>query len=318
MPKRRLTPAQRKRHEEAADWLLRNGEAAQVAPERSAFEAWLNRDPENRQAYDAAQRLMGEASIAIQSDPSLREHETRSRGIARPAAGVLLALALACGAFLLADGPMRLEADARSGAGEMPVLTLEDGSIVQMNASSAIAYDYSAKRRSVRLLRGQAFFQVAPDPARPFTVEAGEARITALGTAFDVRRGSDETDVTVTHNAVLIAFADPNIPPARVSEGEVAAYAHGSGVNKVAPGDVSAALAWTRGQLVLDNQSLSFVVEEINRHFPGRIMLASSALAERRVSGTIAVADTNAALTFLEQALGVSTSRIGPLIVVWN
>ena len=75
-------------------------------------------------------------------------------------------------------------------------------------------------------------------------------------------------------------------------------------------------MAWRRGQIAIDNMPLSLVVEEMNRHFAGRIVVASSALAARRVSGTITVTDTEAALGFLRQALGLRFTRLGPLIVI--
>lgn len=316
MPGRRATRAQRKRHEDAADWLLRNREAGQPAAEKAAFRVWLDEAPENRRAYEAAERLMGEARTAMASDPALADFEVEPRGSAKPVLGTLLTLAMAGTLFVALDGPMRLRADAMSGSGEMPAFTLSDGSTVQLNASSAVAYDYTTGHRTVRLLRGQAYFEVARDAARPFTVEAGTARVTALGTAFDVRLGDAETDVTVTHNAVLIAFESEGRAPLRVQQGEQAVYERAVGTKDVRPSDGLTALAWRRGQLVVDNAPLSYVVEEMNRHFSGRIVVASGELARRRVSGTLAIADTTAVLSHLEQALRVTTNRIGPLIVI--
>ncbi len=315
MPGKRATQAQRKRHEEAAGWLLRNREAG---ADEAAFAAWLSRDPENRRAYEAAERLMGEARMAIASDPTLRDLKVKRRSAAKPIVGCILALVMAGALFVMLDGPMRLTADAMSGTGDMPVITLADGTSVQLNASSAIAHDFTDKGRVVRLLRGQAFFEVAPDAGRPFTVEAGDVRVTALGTAFDVRLGDTETDVTVTQHAVLVELADGKDTSLRVTEGEQAAYDHASRASTVKDKDSMLAAAWRRGQLVVDNAPLSYVVEEMRRHFAGQIVIAGSGLAGRRVSGTMAVTDTDAALAFLEQALGVTTNRIGPLIVIRN
>ncbi|CAA0112597.1 Uncharacterised protein [Starkeya nomas] len=315
MPGKRATRAQRRRHEEAAEWLLRNGETGQTVAERAAFQSWLERDPENRRTYDAASRLMGEASSAIRSDPSLQRVELRSPRSGRILAGCLLAIGLAGVLFLALDGPMRLRADAMSGAGEMPFLTLADGSLVQLDASSAIAYENSDDRRTVRLLRGRAFFDVARDPDRPFTVEAGGARVTALGTAFAVSLGDTETDVAVAKHAVLIEWAEAAYPSLRVSEGEQAVVDDRAGATRVTP-DAALALAWRRGQLVVDNAPLSYVVNEMNRHFAGRIVIAGFGLADRRISGTMTVSNTDAALDFLQRALGVTVNRIGPLIVV--
>jgi transmembrane sensor len=80
-------------------------------------------------------------------------------------------------------------------------------------------------------------------------------------------------------------------------QGEQAVYYHANKQTAVAPVDAIVALSWTRGQIAVDNAPLSHVVEEMNRHFRGQIVIAGSKLAERRVSGTIRVADTDEALT---------------------
>jgi transmembrane sensor len=233
-----------------------------------------------------------------------------------PAIAILLATALAGGVLISQDGIMRLQADAMSGIGEMPVITLADGSTMQLNAYSAIAYDFTAATRTVRLLRGEAYFQVAKDPTRPFVVEAGSGRTTALGTAFNVRLGETDTDVTVTEHAVSVAGLRADVPPVRVQEGNQAAYGANGMVKDVRPVDTSLALAWRSGLLVVDNASLADVVAEISRHFSGRIIIPSTALAKRRVSGTFSITDAVAALAFLEQSLGIKTNKIGPLIVI--
>lgn len=318
MPVKRATRTQHRRHEEAADWLLRQSDTALDPTAQAAFEKWLDHDPENRRVYEAARRLMGEASAAIRSDPRLQTSGRGPRSMAKPLLACLLALALAGAGFMLLDGPMRLSADIIAGVGETPVVTLADGSRVHLNGSSALAVDDTGDRRVVRLLRGEALFEVVRDPMRPFVVEAGDLRVTALGTAFDVRLGTDTTDVVVTQHAVRIDFADNQHPPLRVSEGERAVVDERTGHSEIAESDTALALAWTRGQLVLDNTPLSQVVTEMNRHFAGKIVILGRNLAQRRVSGTMTIADTEAALSFVERALGVSANRIGPLIVIRN
>lgn len=305
----------RRRHEEAAFWLLRHRQGELPAEEAHAFREWLDRDPANRRAYETAEQLMGDARSAILSDPALRDFPDRPpRGQGKLLGIAVLALGLSGAAFVLMDGPMRLQADAMSGTGDMPTVTLTDGSIVQLNASSAVAFDYTQGRRRVRLLRGQAFFQVAPDAARPFSVEAANGTVTALGTAFDIRLGEERTDVTVTEHVVEIASAPSQ--PVRLSEGERAHYDGNGVVSGIAPVDVSQALAWRRGQLVVEGASLSEVVTEMNRHFSGRIVVAGRALAGRRISGTLAITDTDATLSFIAQVLGIRVTRVGPLVLL--
>ncbi|MEM9629843.1 MAG: FecR family protein [Pseudomonadota bacterium] len=316
MPKRRLTHAQRKRHQEAADWILRNRENGSSSEQDEAFKAWLQQDPENERAYAAAEMLLGDARKAIESDPDLNSFEARPANSRKLAGGSLLTVALVGGLFLYFDGPVRLQADAYSGVAELPVIELEDGSTIHLNASSAVAFDYSEQGRTVRLLKGEALFEVAKDPTRPFTVEAGDTVVTALGTAFDIRLGSDETDVTVTHNAVLVEFEDPQISPVRLQEGERISYDVNGRLSEVTKADANAVLAWQSGLLVLDNAPLSYVIEELERRFYGRIVVANEDLANRKISGTISISDTYAALAYIEQALNLNATTIGPLVII--
>lgn len=315
MTARSTIQARRRRHRQAADWLLRNRQPGQPPQEARAFADWLAQAPENRAAYEAAERLMADASGAIMSDPELRDFNVARRSPARNVLALLAVLGLGGGLFVLADGPMRLAADTIAGTGEMPVLTLADGSVMQLNATAAVAYDFTPSRRVVRLLRGEAYFQVAKDSQRPFTVEAGGGRVTALGTAFNVRLGASATEVVVTEHAVsLTAPAAP--APSTVREEQGAVYDADGIVRTIAPVDASARLAWRRGQLVVDDAPLADVIAELQRHFSGRIVIGSAALSDRRVSGTLSVRDTNAALAFLTDALNLTVTRLGPLIFI--
>ncbi|NPD17420.1 FecR family protein [Xinfangfangia sp. D13-10-4-6] len=307
--------AMRKRNAEAADWVLRQDEGRLSPAEESRLEAWLDADPLNRPAFEAARRLMGEAGRAIAAEPKLRDYDYRPPGAGRVIGG-LAALALTGGLFFWFDGPMRLRADQIAGVGERPVVTLEDGSILQLNASSAVAYDFDNGRRVVRLLRGQAYFEVAPDPNRPFVVEAGDARVTALGTAFDVRLGQNGADVTVTEHAVRLEIGGKPGLTREIPEGARATWDREGARVDLGAGDGQAALAWRQGQLVVENAPLSYVVEEMNRHFAGTILLSGGAAAGRRVSGTMTITDTDAALDFLQNALGLDVTRIGPLVYI--
>ncbi|MCB1394172.1 FecR family protein [Nitrobacter sp.] len=310
--------ARRKRHEEAAAWVLKNRDSNQSAHESRAFEEWLDRGQENRTAYEAAERLMGEARAVILNDPALRNFKVKPRPrVAKTLAVAILGAALVGGAFVYSDGPMRLLANAISGTGEMPTIELADGTTIQLNAFSAVSYRFTAETRTVTLLRGQAFFQVAKDANRPFVVEANGGRTTALGTAFDVRLDPNSTEVTVTEHAVSVTSHRPAAEPAvRVNEGQQAIYDRDGKVKDVRQADTHTVLAWRRGQLVVDNALLADVVTEIGRHFAGRIIISNSDLAARRVSGTFTVTDTDAALALLRESLGVSVIRMGPLILL--
>lgn len=317
MQGRRLTRDQRKRNRDAADWVFRNRDPGQSETERAEFRRWMELDPENCRAYTAAKRILGEARTAIRSDAGLRDMPVapapRRRGAVIPS---IVAIIAAGTLFVALDGPMRLRADVMSGTGEMPEVTLEDGSRVQLNASSAIALDFSSGQRIVRLLRGQAFFQVSPDEKRPFSVRTDDTVVTALGTAFDVRRSDDDTRIAVAEHSVKVEFKAQQSAPVRLTEGEEILHSNVTGEYTVRKTDTDTALAWRRGQLTVDNVPLSYVVEEIQRHFNGRIVIGNEATARRVVSGTLFVTDTEGALNFLRTALNIKTYKLGPVIVV--
>ncbi|WP_137130057.1 FecR family protein [Rhizobium sp. FY34] len=317
MQSRRLTRDQRKRNRDAADWVFRNRDPDQPETERAEFRRWMELDPENCRAYTAARRILGEARTAIRADAALRDMpiETAPRG-RKVVISSIIAIISAGSLFIAQDGPMRMRADVMSGTNEMPEVTLEDGSRVQLNASSAIALEFTKDRRTVRLLRGQAFFQVTPDEKRPFSVSTEDARITALGTAFDVRQSATDTRVAVTEHSVRIEFNAHGILPLKLGEGEEMLHSNEAGTSTIRKTDAATALAWRRGQLTVDNMPLSYVIEEIQRHFQGRIIIGNEATAKRIVSGTFFVKDTLSALDFLHTALNLRTYKIGPIIVV--
>jgi len=309
--------ARRRRREQAIDFLLKNDDGDRSQAHRRALDAWLASDPENAAAYDEVRKLMGDARSAILEDPALATLEPKKRNSGRRTAGIMvIAAAIALGSFFELDGPLWLQADVISGTGEMPTLTLADGSTMQLNASSAAAYDFDGHRRTVRLLRGEAYFEVVSDPQRPFAVEAAGSRTTALGTAFNIRLYGDDADVTVIEHAVEVASLGHIPSSVRLDAGHAVACCADGRVGAVQPADPAVTLAWRRGQLVVDNATLESVVAAIRRHFSGRIIIASDELAQRRVSGTFTVSDPETALELLRTSLGIEITRLGPLVVI--
>src|SRR5690606_15969424 len=142
-------------------------------------------------------------------------HRLRFFRVAAAAAVVGMAVAIAYAVIpTFSDGPASnssiIRAATEGGAfrtavGERSSITLSDGASVVLNTNSRIEVRYTPERRNVRLLAGQAWFQVAKHPERPFVVEAGDRRVTALGTAFDVRMDSrDSVQVTLAEGKVSV------------------------------------------------------------------------------------------------------------------
>jgi transmembrane sensor len=307
--------------EEATRWVVER-DAGLTAEDERTLQAWLTADPLHALAFTKAEKVWD----AMGSSPvKAAVHKRRARGVAHrpgyppprrdqsrrrwiaPALAASLALVFVGTAQ---DWPMRLRADAMTATGERRDVTLDDGSLVQLNTNSAISIDLSGDHRIVRLLKGEAAFMVAADRARPFTVEAGEGTTTALGTRFIVRRDGADTEVAVTEHRVRVALpigeASSRLD---LGEGQAARYGPG-GIARLRAIDAEAAASWTRGRLVFVDRPLGEVVAELNRYHPGYIRIMDDDLAQRRVSGVFRTDDPMAALDTLQRLLGISSTRL--------
>ena len=122
-------------------------------------------------------------------------------------------------------------------------------------------------RRDYVLQHGEAFFAVAHDEARPFTVAAGDARVRVLGTRFDVRRSpGDRVRVEVEQGLVEVSRDLPNgASVARVAAGQ-GALADATGVRTAALAKAEDVGAWRRGRLAYAAAPLEDVVADLNRY----------------------------------------------------
>ena len=268
---------------EAIDWLMRIQASPRDAALRAALEGWLAESDSRCDAYRSVEkvwRLTGELPAAIPQVASTVP--TRMSRMRRNAAISMTALAACAALYFLPVLQLRFAADHMTDIGELRELKLDDGSVVNLNAASAIALRHADARREIELLTGQAFFQVAPAHNRPFVVIAGDVTVIVTGTAFDVRTSYDSVSVAVQSGTVDVARAGG--AATRLTSGERLTIARSGAVAKstVAPDDVA---AWRERRLVVDGATLGEVVEELDRHHPGAIVLSDRALAARRVTG---------------------------------
>lgn len=314
MKTRTETEPKRRAREQAVDWLLRLDEGDSGTEERGRFEQWLAADPLHRAAFDEAQQLFQMSGRALAEKPeetrrALRKGERRSTTL-------LAALAVVLGAtFWFADGPLRLQADAITRIDETRIVDLPDGSRVHLNASSAIAENFVAGQRRIKLLRGEAYFEVAPDPARPFLVEAGEIEVRVLGTAFNVNVTALDTEVTVTENKVEVL---PRAGGAGVSlvSGERVAFLERSGMGQVETIAAGEGVPWRSGRLVFEERPFERVAEELARHLPGRFVVMGDALRGRKISGSFDLSNPQLALDSFAAVFGVRVVQAGPFLTL--
>lgn len=305
--------------EEAAHWITQRDCGLLTQKGEAELARWLDAAPSHRAVYARLDRVwgaMGDASVAAGMHGSAtvlslgaRATSYRERMGRRWLSGAIAASLAVLAIGTIGDWPTRLRADAMTAAGEQCDITLTDGSVVKLNSASAVAIEYGAGKRTIDLLKGEAAFIVAADPARPFTVIAGNGSTTALGTRFNIRRKGDDTDVTVTEHSVRITGPDRGGSAATVHEGQSVRYGQ-SGIGLPHAVDTDMAMAWTRGSLVFVDRPLGEVVAELDRYHGGYIGVLGSGLAERRFSGVLPITDPVEALDTIQQSLGIRSTRI--------
>lgn len=210
----------------------------------------------------------------------------------------------------------------RTRLGERRVVTLADGSRIHLNTASTVEVAMEERRRRVHLVQGEALFEVAHDPARPFLVDAGSARLRAVGTAFNVRIRESLVELTVTEGVVAVGqngnlVRETTTP--HIVAGDGAVIRSGA----VAPTVLNADLlrqrtAWQDGVIELDGETLPQAVEEFNRYRKRPIIVGDPRLANLRVGGRFEVDEADKFLTALESSFAVDaiTAADGSIMLV--
>ncbi len=321
---------------EAAEWVIRLGNAelsAQAqAEEEAAFQAWINRGPLQRAAFERAQALWHELGLLTASDLSDDpQEEVRTPQMAAQAwthahgrrfAQTILALscmilmAVVGTVFWYGNPFVLMQADYVAGRGDMKVVELPDGSQVELASDSAIKLAFNQDERHIDLLRGTAYFIVSPmteaEP-RPFTVMAEGMETTALGTQFMVEITPDDMSVLVTEHSVRVAAGTDQVT---LAEDHKVHFEPDTGFSQIETGTSEFETAWRRGLLIFDDQPLSEVVRELNRYRHGKIVIRNEELAARRVSGVFDIKKIGQAVDRIASDLDLSVFQIPPMVTV--
>jgi transmembrane sensor len=349
-------------HEAAAEWLVRLQESDLPAEEWLRWQRWLDENSRNREAFDemvrtsqrtdarrsdlfdipmpsqsereadayvgegAVSEWLGKAnSTAAQEKEAVGARSYWPRRFAM-AAGIAV-VAVAAGILLRAnvfetDAPGQLQS-YETVESEHRDITLSDGTAITLGAKSSLAVNYSRERRTVILEDGEALFTVAKDPDRPFVVVAGSGTITAIGTAFNVRRDHDRVVVTVTEGEIEIKrragkgtsiesvqTSSSKRTSATLSKGHQVVY-DASQLNIVEIADPSAATAWRVGRLQYRAEPLKFVINGVNRYSAKEIIIADRQVEEMQFTGSVFQDQADDWLDGLEQVFPIEVIEMG-------
>lgn len=284
--------------------------------ERAQLGAWLDEDGRHRGALlraSAALHLLDRGRALSGGSGAVAEPARVDRGQARwwrvggGAVAAALVATLGLGMGLWPERGERID----TRIGEIRRLPLADGSVALVNSGTTLRVAFSPARRDVRVDKGEAWFQVAHNPERPFIVASGPYRVQAVGTAFDVRREGDVARVVVTKGVVKIWSVDSDRPARHVSAGQWAMLRpDGPQAAKILPPQASdQQLAWREGRIVLDDMTLGAAVAEFNRYNVNRLEVAPQ-LAGRRVVGWFRIYDVDGFATASAAMVGGRVERI--------
>jgi transmembrane sensor len=310
----------------AAAWAVKIAGGTLSPGEKLRFEAWRDMDIRHAGAFARAQAIMvrlerlravgaGALRTTIEEYPAVAPADAAEtqvpevdapvamppvatvhpRPLARRrligAAVASLAAAGLVGAFLV---PSRSQQEFATGLGETREVTLSDGSVVTLNTNSRIAVAYSEKVRKIRLLQGEAIFQVAKNKQRPFIVSAHEADVRAVGTKFTVQVLPERpVRIVVQEGVIEIVRRDkPRAVPVRATAETqtIVASSAPTMVHPIAHPVVARELAWQYGRIAFENEKLSDAAEEFARYSDTKIVVDPS-VSSLTITGLFAAND---------------------------
>lgn len=290
---------------QAAQWLttLMDGDA--TAAQRQAWRTWRDAHPDHDRAWRHIEQVSGnfqELDARASRQALARQPTARRQGLR---ALVWLAAFGATGWFASrSDTAHTLLADVSTGATRRQI-TLEDGTALHLNVHTAVNLRYTASGRLLQLVRGEIHVATAQEhrtPYRPFLVETTHGRALALGTRYVVRKDDDRTMVAVEQGRVRLTPRDGGGAAVIVGAGQGAGMTN----NQVLPVRASGpeAWAWRQGLLLADAMRLRDFIHELSRYRSG-VIACDDAVGDLRISGVYPLADTDAVLRALPEALPV-------------
>lgn len=286
---------------EAAAWLARLRSDSVRPQDQAGFQAWLAADARHAAAFEAVTAtwdLVGGLKIP-RPMRAVEQPSPNRRGVLLMSACV--AAAIGAGALYWRDQPPEIYA---TGHGEQRRLLLADGSRIVLDTDTQIAVKLGSDRREIALARGRAYFEVSPNPHRPFAVTAGGHEIVALGTAFEARLDGGAVTATLEHGRIAVAADGTNSRDYLLAPGDRIAFLPGGAVRRDRP-DMTLALAWRQGRLGFDREPLAQAVAEMNRYASQPLVIDDPAIARLAISGIYTAGDNEAFANSISMLLPV-------------
>jgi transmembrane sensor len=305
----------------AAAWHVRLARGL-TDTERRGFERWIARPVNAREFH--AQRAILDVVTELKGRPCAEVLASIEDAEAKPAQPLSWALSAGFTAALVltvAVGWLTLRSAGylpqtyRTATGQVRDIVLPDGSLVGLNTQTELEWVGGPHDRRVRLIRGEAYFQVVHDARRPFRILLAHSQVQVLGTRFDVyQMANGDVRVSVLSGVVAVEALDsgPGAPPSwsrRLTSGQQIEY---SPVGLLA--DVHSIVApkvirWRQGMIESAGEPLSDFISDLSRYTAERIVIADPRAANQKVGGAFSVRNIDDTLDRLTRIAPVTVTR---------
>jgi len=305
----------------AAAWAVALDAGELDASRRAELDGWMAEDRRHRGALLRAQaglRLMDHGQVVSKMLPPPRRDVGRGARVrSRWAWSVGLSTAAGLAAAAVLWGAPT--SDFKTAVGEQRRVALQDGSVAMINTDSRLRVRLGGTERRITLRQGEAWFQVAKDHIHPFIVDAGPVHVRATGTAFSVRRLGEGAQVVVTEGRVVAWREGQGGAPVAISAGQSAFVADSPAqVVSAKASHADDVLAWRRGEIVFDGDTVASAVAEFNRYNERKIVLTDPAIGERTVVGYFLIDQPEQFALAASRMTGSVVRQDGQRIVIEN
>ncbi len=347
---------------QAALWIMRAEDNDMSAAQQQEFQTWLISSYKHREAYTKLAALWGSLDILeeLNDHAAAVDHQQSPKNTAKTSGPTLwerliglrpfiTARALSARAFSVSAfatialiGILGLsyqiinnlnqlhQGSYITALGEQQTINLPDGSAIQINTNSQVDVTYTETARIIRLVSGEAYFDVAPNKQKPFSVYAGNGVVTAVGTAFSVFLNNEKIDVIVEEGSVALASrpsgsnlsetnsiaqanSQPQAPLGVITAGQKAIFEKTvESLDMVAPATIQRKLSWRQGRLAFAGEPLAEVVASVSRYTDVTIDIDDPSLRELPIAGSFNVGEVDAMIEALEIMIDLRIERIGP------
>ena len=343
--------------EAAAEWFDVLRQEPVAVEQRDAFVSWLLRSPTHVEEFLYVMAMHEHFSSELKKKPqwldeilsdakdnvvALSEVENiaivaERKSISTTRAWLKIAAAFACVAVLLGVIFNQRPIDHKdievvsTTKDEQRSVLLDDGSVVDLNIDTQIQINMGDSVRYVKLIKGEAIFHIAKDPARPFRVDTDPVILEAVGTEFNVYNNQDELVVTVVKGQVVVShkeidnfIADRNNPQNNVgklgdvdtnlsknmdiviqlSAGDQFIINRDGDIQQEKSVNLEQVTAWTERRLIFDHETLENIVKEFNRYNRASLSINDPALGNLRISGVFSANDPEEFLNLVHNLEG--------------